>query len=151
MKKDYYFINVENLCECVVNALKEEGQSFLDYYTNIDSESVMDLCEEEGYRIGYQWANDFRTYCNQEDTRIYGNFNNIKVDYELEFKGKYYKDILAKLNNEIDDEETKQFKDWAVDWFFETFGTFGLKYNFGETLTCYFEKEVDEFLNNETA
>jgi len=147
----YYFINVENLCERVVNALKEEGQSFLDYYTNVDSECVMDLCEEEGYRIGYQWASDFRTYCNQEDTRIYGNFNNIKVDYELEFKGKYYKDILAKLNNEIDDEETKQFKDWAVDWFFETFGTFGLKYNFGETLTCCFEEEVDEFNEKELA
>ena len=111
----------------------------------------MHLCEEEGYRVGYQWASDFRTYCYQEDTRIYWNFNNIKIDYELEFKGKYYKDILAKLNNEIDDEETKQFKDWAVDCFFETFGTFGLKYNFGETLTCCFEEEVDEFLNNETA
>ena len=148
MKKDYYFINVEDLCECVVNALKEEGQSFLDYYTNVDSECVMDLCEEEGHRLAYQWANDFRTYCNQEDTRIYGNFNNIKWDYELEFKGKDYKDILTKLNNEIDDEETKQFKDWAVEWFFETFGTFGMKYNFSSTLDCYFEEEVNEF--NET-
>lgn len=149
MKKDYYFINVENLCECVVNALKEEGQSFLDYYTNVDSESVMDLCEEEGYRLAYQWANDFKTYCNQDDTRICGNFNNIKWDYELEFKGKNYKDILTKLNNEIDDEETKQFKDWAVDWFFETFGTFGLKYNFSSTLDCYFEEEIDEFNEKE--
>lgn len=151
MKKDYYFINVEYLCECVVNALKEEGQSFLDYYTNIDSESVMDLCEEEGYHLAYQWANDFKTYCNQNDTRIYGNFNNIKWDYELEFKGKYYKDILTKLNNEIDDEETKQFKDWAVDWFFETFGTFGMKYNFSSTLDCYFEEQIEEFNEKELA
>ena len=151
MKKDYYFVNVEDLCECVVNALKEEGQSFLDYYTNIDSESVMDLCEEEGYRVGYQWASDFRTYCNQEDTRICGNFNNIKVDYELEFKGKYYKDILAKLNAEIDDEDTKQFKDWAVTWFFETFGTFGVKYNFSSTLDCCFEEQVEEFNEKELA
>lgn len=69
----------------------------------------------------------------------------------MEFKGKCYKDILAKLNNEIDDEETKQFKDWAVDWFFETFGTFRLKYNFGSTLDCYFEEQIEEFNEKELA
>ena len=151
MDKEFYFINVEDLCECVVNALKEEGQSFLDYYTNVDSECVMDLCEEEGYRLAYQWASDFKKYCNQSDTRIIGNFNNVKWDYGLDFKGKHYEDILAKLNAEIDDDETKQFKDWAVNWFFETFGTFGMKYNFNTTLECYFSEEIEEFLDNETA
>jgi len=148
---EYYFINVDDFCECVINALKEEGQSFLDYYTNIDSEGVMDLCEEEGSRLAYNWANEFRSYCNQEDTKIYGNFNNIKWDYELEFKGKRYEDILAKLNAEIDDEETKEFKDWAVSWFFETFGTFGMKYNFSDTLYTYFEEEINEFEEKELA
>ena len=150
MEKKYYFINVDDLCECIVNALKEKGQEFLDYYTNIDSEWVMDLCEEEGYRLGYQFAEDFRKYCNQDDTRIVGNFNNIKWDYELEFKGKWYRDILAKLNNEVEDEDTKQFKDWAVEWFFETFGTFGLKYNFSSSLESYFYDEIEEFENQET-
>lgn len=148
---EYYFINIDDLCECIINALKEEGQSFLDYYTNIDSESVMEFCEEEGSRLAYNWANDFRSYCNQKDTKIYGNFNNIKWDYELEFKGKHYEDILAKLNAEIDDEETKEFKDWAVTWFFETFGTFGMKYNFSSYLDCMFEKEIKEFEEKELA
>lgn len=148
---EYYFINVDDFCECVINALKEEGQNFLDHYTNIDSEWVMDLCEEEGSSLAYHWANEFRSYCNQEDTKIYGNFNNIKWDYELEFKGKRYEDILAKLNNEIDDEETKEFKDWAVTWFFETFGTFGMKYNFSDTLYTYFEEEINEFEEKELA
>lgn len=148
---EYYFINVDDFCECVINALKEEGQSFLDHYTNIDSEWVMDLCEEEGSRLAYNWANDFRSYCNQKDTKIYGNFNNIKWDYELEFKGKRYENILAKLNAEIDDEETKEFKDWAVTWFFETFGTFGMKYNFSSELDCMFEEEINEFEEKELA
>lgn len=141
---NYHFVNLNDLAECVVNVLKEEGQSFANYRKNVNSESVMDLCEEEGYSIAYSWAEGFKTYCNQKDTRIFGNFNNVKYDYEREFEGKSFNDILAKLNAEIDDEDTNAFKDWAIEWLFQTFGTFGLKYNFNDTLNAYFYEEIEE-------
>lgn len=143
------FINVEEFTEVIINTIKEEGNSFADYYTNIDRERIMDFCEDEGYCLACELADDFRTYCNQEDTRICGNFNNVKWDYEREFN-KSYADILVKLNNGINDKDTKEFKEWAIGWFFETFGTFGLKYNFSSTLDAYFEEEINEF-NEETA
>ena len=78
------------------------------------------------------------------DTRISGNFANMYDDWEIttDFVSSevkpwgHFRDIIESIDNEtISDEDLKKFQTWALDWFFTAFGTYNLKYNFGNYIS----------------
>ena len=81
------------------------------------------------------------SYLHKKDTRIYGNFNNVNYDYNKFRNGKVawndnlLKGLVERLDNNAQDEQTKKDRHWLVDWFFETFGTFGIRYNFDSEMS----------------
>ena len=81
-----------------------------------------------------------------------GNFNNIDYCYskhyvdKCEHNRRLVDELTARLDAGDQSEQTKKDKHWIVDWFFETFGTFGITYNFQTMMSEYLynlKKEKD--------
>ena len=140
---DYLFIDIDGLFETINKVYQKEGRNLIECYE--DFGGIEDYCEECAMSCASRTAEDFKIYCNKRDTSIWGNFNNVKYDYERDHDGTTFKDILAKLNASIDDAETREFKTWAVKWFLDTVGTYNLAYNFSNDLTSFFWDEILEF------
>lgn len=117
---------------CIDNA--EDFESEIEEYASINAQSI---CE------------DMRKYVHQKDTRMDGNFCNIREDWEEtpDFIGSEVKpwgkfsDVVKSIDDEtISDEDLEKFQKWCLDWFFRAFGTWGLCYNF-QTLISEIEYE----------
>lgn len=94
-----------------------------------------DTVEEYVDIMANELNDDMRRYLHMSDTKIEGNFRNIKWDYEGD-----YADMVRRLDEGADDEQTKSDRDYLTSWFWDAFGTWGLGYNFmsmlSESLYC---------------
>lgn len=76
-------------------------------------------------------------YLHSRSTSMNGNFADAELNYRRDFNGADFRDVVEKIDNGMEDSETKQFRDWLVDWYFKAFGTYNLKYNFMEFVSEY--------------
>ena len=97
---------------------------------------------------------DMDKYVHRKDTRMNGNFCNIKEDWnfcpefigsEVQPWGKFDDMVKSMDDDTISDEDCKKVQTWCMDWYFRAFGTWGLKYNFQEFIS---ELEYEEESNN---
>lgn len=91
--------------------------------------------------------NDMLKYVSGNDYRIMGNFNNIEWDWENDHKdGIKFRDLRKKLLDGVNDADTDEFSTWAIDWFFDTFGTYNMCYNYQNTISdlAYSYQQEDE-------
>jgi hypothetical protein len=131
------FINFEDMEQTLLNLYKKcldendaaKYESTIEEYAHINAESI---CE------------DMNRYVHRKDTRMDGNFCNIREDWEetYDFIGSEVKpwgkfdDVIKSIDNKtISDEDLKKFQTWCKDWFFRAFGTWGLCYNFQELIS----------------
>ena len=67
---------------------------------------------------------------------MFGNFKDIRYDWEGFHNelphGCTLKEVVQMIDAGEDNEITREFKDWAVDWYFEAFGTYNLTYKWSE-------------------
>lgn len=142
------FLNYDNVYETFLNLFKEVAE---DYKYDFSEE-----CEFYAEITAMETLESMKKYVHRKDTRMVGNFCNIREDWEITFDfigsevkpwGKF-DDVIKSIDDEtISDEYLKKFQIWAFDWFFRAFGTFGLKYNFGEYLSekeYEIEREMDD-------
>lgn len=139
------FINFEDMEQTLLdlykNCLDDESvqkyESTIEEYANINAQTIVD---------------DMNRYVHQKDTKINGNFCNIREDWEVtpDFIGSDVKpwgkfsDVVKSIDNgTISEEDLKKFQQWAKDWFFRAFGTWGLCYNF-QTLISEMEWEEEQ-------
>lgn len=81
--------------------------------------------------VGTKWVQQMEEYAHRSDTSIFGNFNDIRRDYEREHEGAKFADLLDTLERgTLSADELAEVQAWALSWMWETFGTFGIKYNF---------------------
>ena len=137
------FINQDDMYECIKNI----------YIDALDDEEVSKYENEiECYaEIAAQDAvESMRKYVHRKDTRMDGNFCNIREDWEdtPEFIGSEvqpwgkFDDMVKSMDDEtISDEDCKKVQTWCRDWYFCAFGTCGLKYNFQSNIS---ELEYEE-------
>ena len=94
--------------------------------------------------MAWKFNSDMKKYLHNPDHRICGNFNNIDYDYPYHIYGEVTYDtplvnaMVARLDAGEDSEQANEDRDFLVDWFFETFGTWGISYNF--------QSNISEFL-----
>lgn len=91
--------------------------------------------------------NDMFKYVSGNDYRIMGNFNNIEWDWDNAHKdGIKFQDLRKKLLDGVNDADTDEFSTWAIDWFFDTFGTYNMCYNYQNTISdlAYSYQQEDE-------
>lgn len=142
MRKE--FLNFDDVNECFANLFYDVVKDY-----GYDEGIYESFVEEEAHFAALHTLESMKKYCHQSDTRMIGNFCNIREDWEItyEFIGSEVKpwgkfdDVIKSIDDDtISDEDLKKFQTWALDWYFRAFGTWGLKYNFGETLTNFAEE-----------
>lgn len=144
------YINCELMQKELEEILNEELKSYSEDYPYLDE--IVNV-EEYADDLVLSFNSDMGKYLNSSDHKIAGNFNNIDYDYPafMECDGPHYNkklvdDMVNRLNNNDDTEKSQKDRDFLVDWFFETFGTFGITYNFndylGEIIYANEEEEI---------
>ena len=95
-----------------------------------------DYLDELAWTTACEFDEDMGKYLNMADHKIYGNINNIDYDYPYHINGKVEYDrslvnaMITRLNAGEQSEQADADRDFLVDWFWSTFGSWGLRYNF---------------------
>lgn len=150
------YINREKMENALLELLKEEMENFGDKNDEIMNEVKENLSDDDFYELREYVENladsfnsSMRKYVHQKDTSIWGNFNDIRDDYYRGGVGVEKCPVSETINFDdiikiIDEGKrwnfTEEFLDWVNDWFFATFGTWGICYNFGDYLDFLYEE-----------
>lgn len=143
METEKKYLNVDRLANDLLSIYKECRDGFIndDNRSFLENEYSDEYLEEYAWLMTWQFNDNMKAYLNLKDHKIDGNFNNIDYDYPLHIYGKveYNKPMVSamieRLNNGEESEQADADRDWLVDWFWETFGTFGVKYNFDSAIS----------------
>ena len=143
------FLNYEDVYETFLNLYKDVINDF-----GMDYGSWEDVAEDYASLTAGETLDSMKRYCHQESTRMSGNLCNIREDWEdtpgfigseIEPWGKFDDVVKSIDDGTISDEDLQKFQTWALDWFFTAFGTFGLKYNFGDYISeMEYEREQEQ-------
>lgn len=135
---EYLQTELESIFKSAINEMVDEDNKNL-----IETEFGDEFIEERSVILAEEFNADMKKYLHQNNHRIDGNFNNVNYDYnnhingEVEFNDKLLADLIQRLDNNQQDAQTKSDRHWLVDWFFETFGSWGLKYNLQTEISEY--------------
>ena len=140
------YINIDNMATRLCQILKDERESMVD---DENKDFIMENFSDEYLEdysnvMAWKFNSDMKKYLHNPDHRICGNFNNIDYDYPYHIYGEVTYDtplvnaMVARLDAGEDSEQANEDRDFLVDWFFETFGTWGISYNF--------QSNISEFL-----
>lgn len=137
------YLNCEQMVKEVVELLKGELDGFSEepLYCFLESKYNDDFLKEIALKKVSGWNKDMRKYLHQSDHRIIGNFNNIEYDYchfrtgEFGYNDSLLNDMIKRLDEGATDEQSVKDRDFLASWFWETFGTYGVTYNFSSNLS----------------
>lgn len=146
------YIDIDAMHDTLFEMFKEERENYGDdeYRDVIESEFDDERLSKEAIELAFQINTDMKRYLHKKDHAIFGNFNNIDYDYprhingEFEYDDDLVKDLIKRLDERDMSERTKSDRLWLNDWFFYTFGTFGIRYNFDETMSAAIEEHERE-------
>lgn len=142
------FLNRNDVYECFSNLFYEVVEDY-----GYEKCLCEDLVEEEAFYLTEKTLSDMKKYVHKSDTKLCGNFCNIREDWDItksfvesdvEPFGKFDEIIKSIDDDTISDDDLQKFQTWALDWYFTAFGTWGLKYNFGDTLINFVEEMESE-------
>lgn len=147
------YLNVSRLQGELLAIYKEERDGWVDEWNRefLMREFSDESLEELAMKKAYEFNEDMRKYLNMSNHKIDGNFNNIDYDYPAHINGvigynsSLVNAMIARLNAGEQSEQANADRDWLVDWFWETFGSWNLRYNF----TDYIAEKLYEFEHGE--
>lgn len=133
------YIDINMMAEKLFGILRDARDDFKDgseddaiideYY---DDETLHVLSLQQSLR----WNDDMQRYLHMDNRHIDGNFKNIDYDYpcfrtgEIKYDDNLVNDMIKRLDDACNDEQSRADRIFLVEWFFETFGTYGITYNF---------------------
>ena len=146
----YKYIDTDDMFDTLKNILVGERDTFCEdedmhgwYYDDDEIDEYVGMLVDEFNR-------DMKKYLHADSHKIDGNFNNLDYDYNYhkcavvngcydtdKIGGHDYDlaDCIKRLDNGEDTEDARTDRKALTDWFFETFGTWGICYNFREHLS----------------
>lgn len=148
----YDFLNKEKHCQALLECYKEVINDYGDLAMGEDT--AMEFAADAAERLTDSHLKSMVAYSHQVDTKMMGNFANIKDDWDYipEFvKSEVtpwgrFDDVVKSLDDEtISQADLEKFQTWCEDWFWTAFGTYNLKYNFATWLG-----DVDDEYRRET-
>ncbi len=150
--KDY--IDIDAMHDALLEMFKEERDNYGEdeYRDVIESEFDDDRLSEEAIELAFQINTDMERYLHKKDHAIPGNFNNIDYDYPHHVNGEFEYDddlvngLIKRLDERDMSDRAKSDRLWLNDWLFDTFGTFGIRYNFRETMSAAIEEHEYEMV-----
>ena len=126
------FINYDDMYERIKNI-------YIDALNEDEVSKYEDVIEYHAEYAAQNAVESMRKYVHRKDTRMDGNFCNIREDWEdtpefigseVQPWGKFDDTVKSMDDDTISDEDCKKVQTWCMDWYFRAFGTWGLKYNF---------------------
>lgn len=148
---EYTFLNEQKHYETLLSI-------FMDVLENHDDSTEYEwFAEQEAESLAASHVKDMDKYVHQSDTKIWGNFANIREDWdyipdfvksEVKPWGRF-DDVVKSIDDKtISEEDLVKFQQWCEDWFFTAFGTYNLEYNFGTDLgeLAYYDECEREML-----
>lgn len=146
------YINIEKMRTALLKILTNSRNGMIDEENRdfIMGEYSDDCLEERAWDMAAKFNDDMGKYLHRSDHSIVGNFNNIDYDYPYHIYGEVKYDyplvraMIARLDAGEQSKQAQADRDWLVDWFFETFGTWAIGYNFENEIseTIYYEFET---------
>lgn len=142
------FLNRDMVYNWSVTILTGERDSMCDLHDDYDW-----LIESYAETLTEEFCRDMQKYARQKDTKLDGNFCNIKEDWdnntgfiksEVQPFGRYDDMVSSMIDETISDDQLAIVQQWCFDWFLCAFGTWGIKYNFSTAIGEYeyeYEKE----------
>lgn len=139
------YISVRNFAKAIEALYRE---CLEDYDNSEDIEEY--LADFEGFNIqSLAWdftmkANrEMKKYLHMQNHRMEGNFANIEDDYPAHITGtrwsseyagddyfRLFPQMVARLDAAEGSKQAAEDRTYLMEWYFEAFGTFGIKYNF---------------------
>ena len=146
------FVDSDRLRKEIKEVLEEETYGWDETagdYVQYMKDSAPDYIDDYVETVVEDAVQSFNKLVHRDDTSMFGNFKDIRYDWEGFHNelphGCTLKEVVQMIDVGEENEITKEFKDWAVDWYFEAFGTYNLKYkwaNFMEEIT--YDEEDEE-------
>lgn len=138
-------LNKESLYSTLFDLFKDEDKVFFDQHEEVVEEYTNEATEHI--------IADMQEYAHKQSTEMCGNFANITCDWDSGNDMKSgvtpwddFHDILERMDNDrISNTDIEKVQTWALHWFFNAFGTFGLRYNYQNFVSEYlYNEEEDE-------
>lgn len=132
------YIDLDKMESELFQILKEVRDSMTDEENEAFMEENYpdDVLKWRAMEMSWKCNDDMNKYLHLKSRDIYGNFNNVDYDYpyhvygKVEYNRPLVDEMVRRLDNGDESEQSQKDREWIVDWFFETFGTYNIKYNF---------------------
>lgn len=149
------YLNMEKLYSEIVSLYKDCRDRMADDDNRdfLSCEFDDDTIEELAWYLTLRINKEMKEYLNSNLYEIYGNFKDLGYDYTSHITGKYEYDrelvsnMVERLNRGEQSEQADADREFLLEWFFFTFGTWGIRYNFESFISeilYEYEKEVCE-------
>lgn len=134
---------IKNILIDATNDLDEGAGEYVRYM----KDSADDYIDEYVDGIVGDTIKSFDKLVHRDDTSMFGNFADIKVDWEREHKGgKRFRELIQEIDAGERNSDTQEFKTWTIDWYFNAFGTYNLTYKWTEFLEeVAYDPSEDEY------
>lgn len=119
-----------------------------------DAQAYESIIEEKAFIVARNINRNLKSYVHQKDTSIYGNFGDIRVDWnqthewiksEVTPWGDFDEIIKSIDEKTISDENLDKFQKWTRDWYFQVAGKYWLKYDYQEMeANLEYEREKEQ-------
>lgn len=147
------YIGVEAFAKEIYDLYKEcldkyDDKEEFEQHIN-DLYGGQEFLKNRAYEFAIETNEEMKKYLHLKDHRIESNFNNIDYDYPKYRTGTRWAsdydgdlkeffnlvpDMIKRLDAAEDSERANDDREFLSAWYFETNGTFGIKYNFGNDL-----------------
>lgn len=133
-----HYVNLNRLTEDLTQIYKDVRD---DFASGKDCDFILDeydddWIDEYAFEVAVELNNDMKRYLNETDHGICGNFNNIDYDYpQQSIATTSVQAMIDRLNDGDVSRQAEEDRDWLLDWFWKTFGSFAIEYNFKSFLS----------------
>ena len=137
--------------ECLEDC--DNPEDIEEYIADLYGKNIQSLARD----FALESNRDMKKYLHMQNHRMDGNFANIEEDYPAHITGTYWSSeyagddyfrlfpkMVARLDAAEDSKQADEDRAYLMDWYFEAFGTFGIKYKFQDTLSeiaCVLEQQ----------
>lgn len=135
---------IENLYrECLNNY--DNAEDMEEYIADVFGKNIQSMA----WDFTLEANREMKNYLHRESQHMDGNFADLSMDYPKHRTGTFwvsdydgpvaeyfslYPDMVARLDAAEDSEQADEDREYLAEWFFDAFGTFGIKYNFSNDL-----------------
>lgn len=137
--------------ECLEDC--DNPEDIEEYIADLYGKNIQSLARD----FALESNRDMKKYLHMNNHSMPGNFAYIEDDYPAHITGtrwsseyagddyfRLFPQMVARLDAAEDSKQADEDRAYLMDWYFEAFGTFGIKYKFQETLSeiaCVLEQQ----------